>query len=406
MIAATAAITADKRNMHMKANHSIRLLGSAGLASLLTALSAVPAAAQDSYYYGGLSAGQSRARVDDERITANLLSSGLSTSAIDLDERGGAYKVFGGYQFNRNLGLEAGYFNLGKFGFNSTTVPAGSLDGRMKVQGLNLDVVGTLPLTDRLAVSARAGVQYASVKDNFRGTGAVSVADPSPSKRAANYKAGVGLQYAFSPSFILRGDAERYRIDDAVGNKGDVNVFLVSMVIPFGRSPSPAPRAAAAPAYLPPVAAPAPSPSPVVVAPAEPVAAAPAPAPRRVRFSADSLFSFDASSLRPEGKTALDTFARQLAGTRFDVITVEGHTDRLGSPAYNQRLSTRRAESVKTYLVTSGGLDPAKITTVGKSGADPVTKPGDCKGGKRSEKLIACLQPDRRVEVEVDGTRR
>lgn len=131
-----------------------------------------------------------------------------------------------------------------------------------------------------------------------------------------------------------------------------------------------------------------------------------AAAPRRVSFSADSLFSFDASVIRPEGKAALDTFARQLASTRFDVVTVQGHTDRLGSTSYNQRLSGRRAESVKSYLVTSGGLDPARISAVGKGSAEPVTRPGDCKGSKRSDKLIACLQRDRRVEVEVDATRR
>jgi OOP family OmpA-OmpF porin len=254
-----------------------------------------------------------------------------------------------------------------------------------------------------LAASARAGVQYASVRDSFRGTGAVTVSDPSPSKRAANYKVGVGLQYAFGQSFILRGEAERYRIDDAVGNKGDINVFLVSMVFPFGHSATAAPRAAVSPAYTAPAAAPAPPPT-VVHAPAEPVAVA--PAPRRVSFSADSLFTFDAFTIRPEGKAALDTFARQLADTRFDVITVEGHTDRLGSHAYNQRLSSRRADSVKAYLVASGGLDPARISAVGKNDAEPVTRPGDCRGSKRSAELIACLQPDRRVEVEVDGTRR
>jgi OOP family OmpA-OmpF porin len=393
---------ADKRNKQMKTNQAIRLLGSAGLASLLAAATAVPAFGQDgSYFYGGLSAGQSRAKVDEDRITANLLSSGLSTSAMDLDERGGAYKVFGGYQFNRYLGVEGGYFNLGKFGFNATTVPDGTLDGRMRVQGLNLDLVGTLPITDRFAVSARAGVQYASVRDQFRGTGAVTVADPSPSKRAANLKVGVGLQYAFHPSFILRGEAERYRIDDAVGNKGDINAFMLSVVFPFGRSATPAPRVAAAPVYVAPVAA---TPPPVVVAPPPPAAAQ--PAPRRVSFSADSLFAFDAATIRPEGKAALDNFAREVTNTRFDIVTVEGHTDRLGSQAYNQRLSTRRADAVKAYLVSSGGLDPARLSVVGKGSTEPVTKPGDCKGTQRSAKLIACLQPDRRVEVEVDGTRR
>ena len=127
--------------------------------------------------------------------------------------------------------------------------------------------------------------------------------------------------------------------------------------------------------------------------------------PRRVSFSADSLFGFDQSIIKPEGRVALDNFVRQLADTRYDVVMVEGHTDRLGSAAYNQRLSLKRAETVKSYLVTTGGLSPAKVSSVGKGLTEPVTKPEDCRGTRRNAKLIACLQPDRRVEVEVTGTR-
>ena len=86
------------------------------------------------------------------------------------------------------------------------------------------------------------------------------------------------------------------------------------------------------------------------------------------------------------------------------MITVEGHTDRLGSVAYNQKLSVQRAEAVKSYLVTAGGVDPAKVSAVGKGKSQPVTGPNVCQGQKRTDKLIACLQPDRRVEVEVTGT--
>ena len=109
--------------------------------------------------------------------------------------------------------------------------------------------------------------------------------------------------------------------------------------------------------------------------------------------------------IRPEGKEALDKFARELSGTQFDVIAVEGFTDRIGSLAYNDKLSSRRAEAVKAYLVASGGIDATKITAVGKGESNPVTKPDECKGNKASAKLIACLQPDRRVDVEVSGTR-
>jgi OOP family OmpA-OmpF porin len=87
------------------------------------------------------------------------------------------------------------------------------------------------------------------------------------------------------------------------------------------------------------------------------------------------------------------------------MVMVEGHTDRLGSAGYNQRLSLKRAESVKSYLVAMGGLSPAKVSAGGKGLTEPVTQPDDCRGMKRSARLIACLQPDRRVEVEVTGTR-
>jgi OOP family OmpA-OmpF porin len=384
----------------MKKFSTLRLLGLAGLGSLIAASSF---AQEGGYYYGGLSVGQSRAKIDEERISANLLGAGLATASMARDERDTAFKVFGGYQFNRNFALEGGYFNLGKFGFTSTTVPAGTLTGQIKLQGLNLDLVGTLPLTERFAAIARVGAQRAVARDSFSGTGAVGVLNPSPSKRELNYKVGVGLQYEISRSFLLRAEAERYRINDAVGNHGDVNVVSLSLVVPFGRAPATVQRAAMVPAYV----APAPRPAPeAVVARIEPAAAVVVvPDRRRVSFSADSLFSFDQWTVRPEGKTALDTFVSELKGTDFDMIAVEGHTDRLGSQAYNQQLSSRRAESVKSYLVVSGGIAAGKISAVGKSESTPVTRSGECKGDKPSPTLIACLQPDRRVEVEVAGTR-
>ena len=102
---------------------------------------------------------------------------------------------------------------------------------------------------------------------------------------------------------------------------------------------------------------------------------------------------------------ALDKFVGELSGANYQMITVEGYTDRLGSAAYNQRLSLQRAEAVKSYLVESGRVDAAKISAVGKGASDPVTKPGECQGTKRSPRLIKCLQPDRRVEIEVNATK-
>ncbi len=405
--------TRKKPMTSLRTLHTLSVLSIASLGSLL----ATPTLAQEGgYSYGGLSIGQSRAKIDQARISAGLLGSGLSTSAFSRDESGQGFKVFGGYQINRNFAVEAGYFNLGKFGFTATTAPAGTLSGSIKLQGVNLDLVGTLPLTERLSAIARVGGQYAQARDTFAGGGAVTVLNPNPSERGFNAKLGAGLQYEFSRSFLMRVEAERYRINDAVGNRGDVNMYSLSLVFPFGRAPAPAPRVAAAPVNVtpapvyvapapapPPIARPPPPPPVVAVAPVAPVVLP--PVRRRVSFEADSLFTFDKAVVRPDGKVALDKFSQELKDTQFDVITVEGHTDRLGSTAYNQRLSTQRAEAVKAYLVSTGGVPGPKITAVGKGETTPVTKATDCVGSKPTPKLIACLQPDRRVEVEVTGTR-
>ncbi len=347
-------------------------------------------------WYVGANVGQSRATIDDPRIRSGLTAGGFTSSSITDDDRSTGGKLFGGYQFNRNFAVEGGYFDLGNFGYFATTVPTGTLTGNMKVRGLNLDLVGILPITDRFSAFGRVGAVYADTRDSFRGTGAVRVTNPNPEKRAGGYKFGGGLQYAFNDALAVRGEIERYRINDAVGNKGDVDLISVGLVYRFGsKTPTPAARAEA-PVFV----AAAPAPQPVVAA-----APAPAPAPTKVSFSADSLFDFDKSVIKPGGKQALDKLAADLKGTDFDVVIVTGHTDRLGSHAYNMKLSTSRAEAVKTYLAQSAGIQANKITAKGVNGSDPVTKPGECKGTKASPQLIACLQPDRRVEVEVSGTR-
>jgi OOP family OmpA-OmpF porin len=377
----------------------------------LAATCVAPALAQEGgYFYGGLSAGASRARIDQDRITAGLAASGLATTGFNRDERGQAYGLFGGYQINRNFGLEAGYVDLGKFGFSATTSPTGTLDGRIRLQGLHLDLVGTLPITSNLSLIGRVGMQNTRARDHFGSSGAVAVSNPNPSARSTQAKFGGGVQYEFSPSFLMRAEAERFRVNDAVGNRGGVNVVAVSLVFPFGRSPPPAPRVAAAPVYVAPapVPQPAPLPPPVVEKAAPPMvvlAPAPPPPPTRVSFSAESLFGFDQSAIKPEGKAALDQFAADIKGTQFGTITVEGHTDRLGTTAYNQHLSSQRAQAVKAYLTGTGGIDATKINAVGKGESMPVSKDADCKGSKANAKLIACLQPDRRVEIEVTGTR-
>ena len=359
----------------------------------------------------GLGAGQTRGDLEERGLTNRVSTpplGGYTNYSLVADRRDTGYKVFLGYQLNRYLGFELGYFNLGKQG-TVTTTPLGTLNAELRGQGANLDVVGTLPLTTNLSALGRVGAAYTRTRTQFVRTGAVVVNNPNPSDRRSDMKVGMGLQYAFSPGFMMRAEGERYRLSDATGGRANVDLYSVSLVFPFGRAPAPARRVS----YTPPWTAPAPAavveapaPAPVVVYVAPIPAPAPAvPEPRRVSYSAESLFGFDKSAIGPDGKAALDRFAAELAGTAFDSITVEGHTDRIGTTAYNQTLSVERAEAVKAYLVSQGRVDPGKVRAVGMGEGGPVTQAGDCKGNTQTAVLISCLQPDRRVDIEVTGTR-
>jgi OmpA-OmpF porin, OOP family len=155
------------------------------------------------------------------------------------------------------------------------------------------------------------------------------------------------------------------------------------------------------PVNKPVVAAPAPARAVVAAVVPAPAPAPVKPVPQKISFSGDALFAFDKSVLKPEGKVMLDGLVSQLEGATYDNIVATGHTDRFGSNAYNQKLSERRANAVKDYLV-SKNVQAGRIDAEGKGETQPVTKAGDCRGAK-SVKVVACLQPDRRVDVVMKG---
>ncbi|MEO8059835.1 MAG: outer membrane protein OmpA [Burkholderiales bacterium] len=151
------------------------------------------------------------------------------------------------------------------------------------------------------------------------------------------------------------------------------------------------PMAAPAPAPAP-MAAPAPAPAAAPMAPKPPPP--PAPVSEKVTFAADAFFDVDKSALKPEGKAKLDDLVSKMSGINLEVIIAVGHTDSDGSDAYNQKLSVRRSESVKAYLVTKG-IEKNRVYTEGKGEKQPVAD-NKTKEGK---------QKNRRVEIEVVGTR-
>lgn len=364
--------------------------------------------------YIGLGAGESKAHIDSDRIRQSLLSQGPATNSLAEDGRDTGYKAYLGFPIHPNWAIETGFFDLGRFGFNANTTPSGSLTGTARIRGLNLDLVGTLPITERWSLMGRVGAAYAKTQDRFSTTGAVLVTDPSPSKRETHYKYGFGTQYAFTPAVSLRLEAERYRVNDAVGGRGDVDLFTLGLVYRFG-GPSARPQTVADTPYAPPalpsvieqaaapITLPPPEPAPVVLAQPLPTPT-PTPAPWvKVKLEADSLFGFDQDSLQADGTKALDQLLLSLQRVDIEAIQVTGHTDRLGRKIYNDKLSLRRAEAVKSYLVKIGGISASKIDTTGMGATQPETQANECQGNQASRALITCLRADRRVEVAVSG---
>ncbi|MFZ5589862.1 MAG: OmpA family protein [Pseudomonadota bacterium] len=148
----------------------------------------------------------------------------------------------------------------------------------------------------------------------------------------------------------------------------------------------------------------------VAAAPAPAPTPAPGPAPAAVpktTFQAETLFDFDKAVLKPEGKAELDNLvAKMKEHPEVELIMATGHTDRIGSEAYNQRLSQRRVDAVKKYMV-SKGVDANRIQTAAKGESEPKVSCSDVKGkeNRHNKALIKCLAPNRRVEVQVEVQR-
>jgi OmpA-OmpF porin, OOP family len=175
-------------------------------------------------------------------------------------------------------------------------------------------------------------------------------------------------------------------------------IWLALAVVAFAAScaTDDAAKSAATPAPKPAAPAPVPAPTPQPVQEVKPAEAPkPKPVAEKVTFASDVLFDFDKSVVKPEGKSKLDDLSAKVRGVNLEVVIAIGHADSIGSDAYNQKLSVRRAESVKAYLV-SKGIEANRIYTEGKGKKQPVADNRTREGRAKN----------RRVEIEVIGTRR
>lgn len=355
-------------------------------------------------------------------VAATLGLTAVTASAEDMF-RGAWYAVPGVSYMNTDSDLDAdngagGFLSIGK-----ELSPSWDLQGRLGYNradedlGLGLGESGKYKST-QLGLDAL----YMFSRSNFRpfllaGLGAtrnnvdykVPGFDVDGKKTSWLASLGLGAQYLFNDTFGLQADLRHQwsRADAKItelatgarsGEDGGIGntLFNLGGVFRFG---APAPVVAeAAPEPAPIAAAPEPEPMP------EP---APAPEPAKceptmdtITVGAEKLFGFDKANLKDEGKAALDEAAAKIkANPEIKAVIVTGHTDRIGSDAYNQKLSERRANQVKDYLA-SQGVDPSIIEAVGKGESEPVV---ECAGNKATKKLVSCLQPNRRVTIQAEG---
>lgn len=324
----------------------------------------------EGWYMGG-NVGISTANIDKDKITQNLTNYSYSDDEQDL-----GYKLFGGYQFNKNFAIEGGYFNLGKFDYSLST-PNGSLNGDIKVMGLNLDAVAILPITEDFSAFARIGANYAQSKDSFNTTGTISISDNSPKENDLNYKFGAGLQYSLTEALALRLEAERYRINDAVGNDGDIDFFSIGLIYKFGVKKEVIPVVKEEKVIA-------------IISKKEEILiiVTAVDAEQKIRESViqdksvvlvfeDIHFEFDKSTLSKEARDALKRVITQLKENPKIRMRVAGYTSQSGTEIYNQGLSERRAQAVKDYLVQENLFSTDKISVIGYGETRPAIREVD-----------------------------
>ncbi len=347
-------------------------------------------------------------------VAATLGLTALSASAEDMF-RGAWYAVPGISYMDTDNDLDAdngrgGFISIGKelspswdlqgrLGYNRADEDTGipGAGGKYKQTTLGLDALYMFS-RDKFRPFLLAGLGAARNKVDYSGIGLTD-------KNKTSWLAGLGFgaQYLFTDNFGLQADlrhqwskaearnaSRTFDVDETIGN----TLFNLGGIIRFG---APAPV----------VAEVAPEPAPIAAAPEPMPEPAPAPEPVKctpqmdtITVGAEKLFGFDKANISEEGKAALnDAAAKIKANPELKAVIVTGHTDRIGSDAYNQKLSERRANLVKDYLAAQG-VDPALIEAVGKGESDPVVQ---CTGNKKTKKLIECLQPNRRVTIQAEG---
>ncbi|MDG4947217.1 porin OmpA [Actinobacillus equuli subsp. haemolyticus] len=355
----------------------------------LALASVAQAAPQQNTFYAGAKVGQS-----SFHHGVNQLKSGHDdryndeTRTYGINRNSVTYGVFGGYQIlnqnNFGLAAELGYDYYGRVRGNEGEFRS----FKHSAHGLNFALKPSYEVLPNLDVYGKVGV--AVVRNDYKFYGAENTNEPTEKfhKLKASTILGAGVEYAILPELAARVE---YQYLNKAGNFNKALVRSGAQDVSYQYAPD-IHSVSAGLSYR-------------FGQGAAPVEAAPEVVTKNFAFSSDVLFDFGKSSLKPAAATALDAANTEIAnlGLATPAIQVNGYTDRIGKEASNLKLSQHRAETVANYLV-SKGQNAANVTAVGYGEANPVTG-ATCDAVKGRKALIACLAPDRRVEVQVQGSK-
>ena len=338
----------------------------------------------NSAVYFGSAIGRAKADFDGADISRRFLRTpATAINGFATDEKDTGAKLFIGKNINRWLAAEATYIDHGDHGYSLADNAGRSVVTNLNYRGFNADLIAKLPMSERFALFARAGMGYIKAKSTSTGNmvGAIIPAEHEDAKWKPHF--GVGAEIGLTQKLSLRLEAERNRYNHFGESKGNIDLYSIGLAYKLGHP-------VATPVYVP-----APAPAPVAAAPAPAAEPAPVAVSEKMSFAAEALFDFDKAIVKPEGKRALDELLSKLEGMNTDVMVTVGHADAIGTDDYNQKLSLRRAEAVKAYLV-SKGIEQSRVYTEGKGESQPVADNSTSAGRAKN----------RRVTVEVVGTRK
>ncbi|WP_427838573.1 porin OmpA [Actinobacillus pleuropneumoniae] len=359
--------------------------------AVLSAAAVAQAAPQQNTFYAGAKVGWATFHEGVRQFNdkySNDARYNQDTTNLGINRNSVTYGVFGGYQIlnqnNFGLATELGYDYYGRVRGNDGEFRA----MKHSAHGLNLALKPSYEVLPNLDVYGKVGV--AVVRNDYKEYGAENTNEPTEKfhKLKASTILGAGVEYAILPELAARVE---YQYLNKAGNLNKALVRSGTQDVDFQYAPD-IHSVTAGLSYRFGQGAVAPVVEPEVVT-------------KNFAFSSDVLFDFGKSSLKPAAATALDAANTEIAnlGLATPAIQVNGYTDRIGKEASNLKLSQRRAETVANYLV-SKGQNPANVTAVGYGEANPVTG-ATCDKVKGRKALIACLAPDRRVEVQVQGAK-